>query len=66
MIKADAGVLLQPAQAVVVSKGVGQERATEMRALEDGKPIEREMRSGESHSYKIALARSGDWLARLI
>ncbi|HEY6188654.1 MAG TPA: tetratricopeptide repeat protein [Pyrinomonadaceae bacterium] len=34
-----------------------QESAAEMRALEDGKPVERELKGGEAHSYRIALAR---------
>lgn len=56
VIKANAYVLFQPAQAVASSEGSSQERATEVRPLEDGKPIEREMNGGESHLYQIALA----------
>jgi CHAT domain-containing protein/tetratricopeptide (TPR) repeat protein len=47
-------VLLQTPVPLVVDSAAGNER--DLRALELGKPIERELAGGEAHSYQFALA----------
>jgi CHAT domain-containing protein/Tfp pilus assembly protein PilF len=52
---ANAHALLQPARVNAGSDGISQESA-DVRRLEPGKPIERELTGGQSHSYQITLA----------
>src|SRR5262249_20646310 len=57
-------VLFLPCVVAIAQSG-SQTAPADIRKLEVGKPIEREMRSGESHSYEITLA-AGQYLNAVV